>query len=403
MDLSEKDKFMSKNSLLLWINIQKEAGIKSQMEDIIIVGAGMAGLGCARGLHEHGKKFKIIAEEIGGRVQTSPDGEVNYGAYYVTDDCYHVLPYLRKVNKVNFSNSHLHKGKEHYHVFSLRLAKHIPAGIRLLKDLYVFRFHVLNLRKNSQNHSRQELIEQDPLLQKYYHQKAGDYIKENGLESFVAEYLEQFLFASFFCDPRKVSTAVFLGSLLPLIVQSYSFKMFFYKIMKGFQNDIIKDSVIQVTRYNNHFELKTKSHKKYKCRKLVLATPMNITNKFITPQKIKKGINVSFYHLNGEIRKPYDVKGYNFFSVKEGSAISREADGTYLYFYSGKGNIKKYFKRWEVITQKTWKPALFFLGDQYINPNPELRLFLANDHDVPSTEDAFINGMYTAKLVMESK
>lgn len=373
----------------------------AKIEDIIIVGGGLAGLGCAKRLHEKRKKFKIITENIGGRVMTSPDGEVNYGAYYITADCHTIMPYLRKMGRVKFSNSHLHRGKEHYHVFSLRTIKHIPAGIRLLFDLYKFRRHVTKLRKDSVNHSRQELIEADPLLRDYYHQKASKYIKQRRLEPLVREYIEQFLWASFFYDPRKVSTATFLGALLPLIVPAYSFKMFFYKMIKGFQDDIIIDSVTQVTR-KKYFELKTKSGKTYSCKKLVLATPMNVTNKLIKPQKIKGGLNVSFYHINGQIKKPYDVKGYNFFSVKEATAISQEVDGTYLYFYSGKDKISKYFKTWEVITKKTWKPALFFLGDSYIDLNPEPNIFLANDHDVPGTEDAFINGIYSAKLVLES-
>jgi len=55
-----------------------------------------------------------------------------------------------------------------------------------------------------------------------------------------------------------------------------------------------------------------------------------------------------------------------------------------------------------VITRKSWKPAPILLGDQYIKENPQKNLFLANDHNVASTEDAFINGMYVAKLVMEA-
>src|SRR3990172_12063 len=311
---------------------------------------------------------------------------------------------MTKTGRVRFSNSHLHNGNEHYHVFSLRALKHIPASLKLIKDLYIFRKHILKLRRESMNHSRKELIEADPVLRKYYHQKASEYIKETGLEALTKEYIEQFLWASFFIDPRKVPTALFLGSLQPLLVPSYSFKMHFEKIIRGFRNEIIMDSVIKVTRKRSDgfFELLTKSGAKYHCKRLVLATPMKITNKLVRPQKIKGGINVSYYHLHGHIKKPYDVRWYNFFSVKEATAISKEPNGTYLYFYGGKDRIKRYFKKYEIITHDTWKPALYFLGDQYVNMNPEKNLFLATDHDVPGMEDAFITGHYTAKLVMDS-
>ena len=372
------------------------------MEEIIIIGAGMSGLGCARHLYKNKKKFKIITEDIGGRVRTSPDGEVNYGAYYITADCKNVLPYAEITGKMRFSHSHLHKGNEHYHVFSPRLLKHIPAGLRLIKDLIIFRRHLLKLRRRSIEFSREELIEADPLLKKYYHQKAGKYIKKRGLEKLNKEYLEEFLWASFFIDPRKVSTALFLGSLQPLLVSSYTFKMKFNEMIKGFENSIFYDSIIKIKSEGNHFTLKTKSGRSYNCKKLVLATPMKITNKLIKPQKIKGEINVYYYHLRGEIKKTYDKKWYNFFSIKEATAISCERDGTYLYFYNGKDKIKKYFKKYEVITHDTWKPALYFIGDEYVKLNPEKNIFLATDHDVPGMEDAYINGMHTAKLVLNS-
>lgn len=370
-------------------------------DDIIIIGAGLSGLGCAKRLFENGKKFRIISEDIGGRVKTSPDGEVNYGAYYMTADYKNLMPYLIKVGKLRLNNAHFHKGDDHYHVYSPRFIKHIPALLRLWSDLRVFRRRLIKIRDNSLDHSRKELIEGDPLAKKYYHQKASVYIKKRRLEPFVSEYLEQFLWASFFTNPRKVSTAYFLGSLMPLIVPTYTFKLPFEKIIKPFKSRIIKDSVKKIIRKKDIFVLKTKSGKTYSCKKLVVATPMKITNKLLKPQKIKGGINVSFYHLKGEIKELYDRKGYNFFSVKEASAISKEADGTYLYFFSGKDQIKKYFKKWKVITKMEWKPCLYFIGDQYVNLNPAKNLFLANDHNVPSMEDAFINGHYTAKLVMD--
>ncbi len=366
----------------------------------MIIGAGLSGLGCAKHLHESGKKFKIISEDIGGRVKTSPDGETNYGAYYMTADCKYIMPYLEKTGRVRFSNSHLHNGKDHYHVFSPRAIKHIPAGLRLIKDLREFRKHLLKFRKESLNRPRKELIEADPLMKKYYHQKAAEYIKERNLEPLTKEYLEQFLWASFFTDPRKVSTALFLGSLQPLIVPSYSFKFNFGKLIEPFRESIVIDSVSGIKGKSGGFEIKTKSGKKYSCKKLVLATPMAITNKLVKPQKIKGGINVSYYHLRGKIKKPYDVKWYNFFSLKESTAISREPNGTYLYFYSGNDNVKKYFDRYEVIAHDTWKPALYFYGDQHININPEKNLFIASDHDVPGMEDAFITGQQIGKTIL---
>lgn len=378
---------------------------------IIIVGGGLSGLGCAKRLREANVEFKLITEDIGGRVKTSPDGETNYGAYYITADCHNIMPYVEKINIVHFAKAHFHKGaackkcdecKEHYHAYSLRMLKYIPVGIKLLIELFKFRNHVQKIRAQALNVSYKELIEADPYLRKCYHQKAGDYIKEHGLENLTKEYLEQFLWAAYFTDPREVSTAIFLAVLKTIIVPSYSFKFHFEKLTALFQDRIISDSVIKVARSaDRKFRLETKSGKIYECDILVLATPMNITNRLVRPQKIKGGINVNYYHLRGKIKKEYDVAWYNFFPIEDGAVISHEPNGTYLYFYGQRDNIAKYFDSWEVIYKGEWKPALFFLGDEYINENPEPNLFLANDHNVPSTEDAFIAGRYVANLILK--
>ncbi len=371
---------------------------------IIIVGGGLSGLGCAKRLQESGAEFSLITENIGGRVKTSPDGETNYGAYYITADCRNIMPYVEKKDIVHFAKAHFHRGGEHYHAYSWRMMKHIPAGIRLLIDLFKFQRHLMKARERAMNASYQEIIESDPYLRKYYHQKAGAYIKERGLENLTKEYLEQFLWAAYFTDPREVSTMIFLGVLKTLIIPSYSFKFDFDKLIAPFKEAILSDSVIKVSRSaDRKFILETKSEKIYECDTLVLATPMNITNLLIEPQKIKGGIDVNYYHLRGKIRKEYDVSWYNFFPIEEGAVISREPNGTYLYFYGQKDDIGKYFESWEVIAKDTWQPALFFFGDEYVNGNPEQGLFLANDHNVPGTEDAFINGHYTANLILRSE
>lgn len=370
--------------------------------DIIIVGGGLAGLGCAKYLNEHGKKFTLITEDIGGRVKTSPDGKVNYGAYYVTRDCRNIMPYIGKIRTLKWWDYHFHKNGAHYHIFSFRLIKHIPAALRLFPDLLRFRAHFNRLRKNSLNASREELIEADPFLKKCYHQKATDYIREKKLEAFVKEYLEQILWASFFHDPHEVQTAYFLGSLLPIIVPSYSFRFDFKKLIAPFKDAIVADSVVSVQKNDAGFMLRTKNGKSYSCSTLILATPMTVTNALVAPQKIKGTIECSMYHIKGVIRPEYDVKDYNFFSLEEASLTSREEDGTYLYFYTDKDNIDKYFESYEVIARRTWTPALFFLGDEYVNMHPAPHLFLANDHNVASTEDAFINGIYAAKQVLKS-
>ena len=70
--------------------------MKNQTVETIIIGAGVAGLGCARQLAKHKRDFLIITENIGGRISTSDDGRVNYGAYFVLNNYKHILPFIQK-------------------------------------------------------------------------------------------------------------------------------------------------------------------------------------------------------------------------------------------------------------------------------------------------------------------
>ena len=369
-------------------------------EEIIIVGAGLSGLGCAKRLFENGKKFKIISEDIGGRVLTSPDGDVNYGAYYITEDCRNIKPYVESVRIMDLGDYHFHENGKDYHLSLWNMMRHGSALLRLWSDLREFRKHFNAMRVRSLDESREKLIEAAPVLCKYYHGKAGDYIKERGLEKLTREFLEQALWGSFFVDCRTVPTFIFLQCLIPMIVPTYSFKMNFPKIMAGFDDAFVKDSVLGISKTGDGFELNAKSGDVYRAKRLVLATPMTVTNKLIAPQKIKGTINCSFMHVRGKIKPQYDVRGYNFFGLTEKAAISKETDGTFLYFYTKGNKISQYFDSWQVITAKSWDPALMLLGDDYVNHNPAPGLYLANDHDVASTEDAFISGMQIGKLIL---
>lgn len=372
--------------------------------DIIIIGAGLNGLGCAKQLHEKEQDFLVLSKDIGGRVKTSPDGQVNYGAYFIINDFTTIAPYVQRMNLVHFGKAHFHRGTEHYHAYSPRILKHIPAAIRLIRQLLKFRTRVRKLRAQAMDRSYQELIESDPFLRQLYHEKASEFIKRHNLEAFTKEYLEQFLWAAYFTDPREVSSTVFLAVLLTLITPSYSFVFDFEKLIAPFKERVITDTVVtSVTTTGQHVTITTKAGTEYTCNTVVLATPMTITNTLVTPQDTKGGIDVSYYHVRGTIKPPYDVQWYNFFPIEEEAAISREHDGTYLYFYGKTDNIDQYFENYEVIAHDTWQPALYFKGDLYIDQHPEPHVYIASDHDVASTEDAFLNGHYIANLIMKNR
>ena len=71
-----------------------------KLNKTIIIGAGISGLACARTLSENGEDFIIISEDIGGRILTSQDGKVNYGAFFVCSDYDNVLKFVKLKSQI---------------------------------------------------------------------------------------------------------------------------------------------------------------------------------------------------------------------------------------------------------------------------------------------------------------
>lgn len=167
----------------------------------------------------------MVTPEIGGRVRTSPNGQVNYGAYYVTADYEWTLPMVKIGPKVRITDGWFHRDGKRYQFLSLRLLKHLPALIRFMSDLREFRKHFNRMNELAVDFSRAELIGANPLLKRTYVQSGRDYIIDRKLEGLFKDFIDPLMWASFFHDPYEVSTFFLLAASLPLIVPMYSFVM----------------------------------------------------------------------------------------------------------------------------------------------------------------------------------
>ena len=81
--------------------------METKTEMVIIVGAGIAGLSCARRLHQAGIPFHIIegSDRIGGRVKTDQiDGFLLDRGFQVLQDAY---PEARR--QLDYEALHLHR------------------------------------------------------------------------------------------------------------------------------------------------------------------------------------------------------------------------------------------------------------------------------------------------------
>ena len=126
--------------------------------DTLIIGAGISGLACARQLDKYDQDFFIISKDIGGRILTSDDKTVNYGAFFVCSDYKNVLKYVTLKSRIRLRDFRFHENKNTYVLFETKLLRYLSQFIKTYKLLYKFRKKLLLLRKNSEIISQKKAI-----------------------------------------------------------------------------------------------------------------------------------------------------------------------------------------------------------------------------------------------------
>ena len=112
-----------------------------------IIGAGISGLACARKLQENSKDFIVISEDIGGRILTSKDKKINYGAFFVCSDYHNVLKYVTIKDRIKLSDFCFHDKKLNYALYELELVPYLYQFFKVKKLLYKFRKSLRKLLK----------------------------------------------------------------------------------------------------------------------------------------------------------------------------------------------------------------------------------------------------------------
>ena len=123
----------------------------------IIVGAGISGLACAKHLQDSNEDFLIISKDIGGRILTSSDGAVNYGAFFICSDYHNVLKYVKIKYEIILRDFCFHEENDSYILFEPRFLAYSIQFFKVLKILYKFRKKLRKFRKTSENISQKKI------------------------------------------------------------------------------------------------------------------------------------------------------------------------------------------------------------------------------------------------------
>jgi hypothetical protein len=376
--------------------------MKSKTFDTAIIGAGISGLACARHLQENNKDFILISKDIGGRILTSEDGMVNYGAFFVCSDYNNVLKYVKLHSRIKLSDFCFHEKNEKYALFEPKLLAYLIQFVKVIKILYKFRKALRLFRIKSETVSQKQAIESDSFLHEVYMKDAVDFVKENKLQSGTETYLSKALYSTTFSTIYELNAFSFLQFLLPLITPIYTFKFEKEKMIEPFKNKIIIDTVSKIRFKNSQYEIKSDKNLFY-AKNIVLATGIGTSMHFANVKKTNKPVSTHMLHIKGKPKDMISHKKYHLFSTNnEVQAIADLEDSSYLFYYKNKRPLlEKYFLQPQEIASHFWDPAGTINGHILIDSNRGNNMYLIGDCNVAGLEESFITGIYAANQIIK--
>jgi glycine/D-amino acid oxidase-like deaminating enzyme len=374
-------------------------------ESVIIIGGGIAGLACARRLHEAGRTPLLITENVGGRIRTSADGAVNIGAYYVTQDYNHVnkfvdrgrrikrRPILRGAEDGSFSRS------------DLPLILHLPQTVRFSRLIRQFRRHYEAFKVECQVISQAEAIRADPLLWELYKQPAPDFIRRNRIEDVARSYLAFYARGTAFASIDRLSAFTLLVGLLPTIVPIFEYTFRFDALMADFEDSLLFDSVTRLTQSPDGYLLHTHDGETFTADNVVVATPIDVSARLLGLDETKAPIAAHMFVLKGSLHRPWSKATYSLFPEADDTfAIAQQPGGLILFASANEHpDFSRFFETWEVVEHHHWDQAFHLDGNTLLECEQGPGLYLIGDHNVCTLEDSYLTGDYAASIILADR
>ncbi|MDH3471172.1 MAG: FAD-dependent oxidoreductase [Acidimicrobiia bacterium] len=377
-------------------------GTSPRKQNTIIVGAGIAGLACARRLHDANRPFLIISERVGGRIHQSGDGAVNLGAYYVRADYTNVNRHVDLGRRIDRLSVQRHDAGNTYGLWNGRLLLHLPQAVRFLRLLIRFRRHYDHLKQRCSIAGQAAAIRSDPWLEQLYHQPAPDFVDQHRLGELARWYLAPGLHGTVFASLQDITAFALLLGALPVLIPAHEFTLRLDRLADGFAGTIVADTVNRISAQRAGYRVETLASGTFIADQVVIATPTDAAKKLLGLSAGKQPVAAHMFQVAGPLRDPYDQADFHLFAEDDATlAIAQQADGSVLFCSrQDHPDFGLYFKAWRVMDHKHWNPAFNLIGDDILECEQGPNLFLIGDHNIVGLEDAYLTGLFAANQII---
>jgi glycine/D-amino acid oxidase-like deaminating enzyme len=373
--------------------------------ETIIIGAGIAGLACARQLHDSGTSFLLITEDIGGRVLKSTDGTVNLGAYYVRADYSHVNRFVERGRRIRRRHMLLGDEKGAFSRGDAPLLRHPWQALRFIRSLRKFRRHYEAFKQESHVKSQADAIRADPFLFELYMEDANEYVSRHRIEDIARSYLAPITQGTGFTSVDRLTAFTMLVGVLPTIIPIYEYVFGFDALTSGFGDSLLFGSVTGITPADDRYCIETADGASFSATNVVVATPTDVSARLLDLGPVKGPISAHMTVVRGSLLRPWSTAAFSLFPEGDPTcAIAQQSDGSILICSASEHvDLEQYFSSWEIVERHHWNPAFHLVGNVLLECEQGEGIYLIGDHNVCDLEDAYITGVYAANRILRSE
>ncbi len=366
----------------------------------VIIGAGVSGIACARELQRLGHTVRVISQDVGGRVTSSSDGQVNYGAYIFGGDNRHIrecsIPGRRlRLSQIRYHGSGPRTWSSWWH-------HPVAAGTLLMRSL-IFRRRFHRFQKRAEQVGQQAALQRDLTLLAMYNEYTDFWLVRHGLTEFVDTYFAPIIRMCTFSELSAVTVFDFFHLMMYLTVPVFEFTVDRAKMMNGVQ---VIEQGISVTKIipGSPHTIQMSTNETIRANTVVVALPTEQLINLLPIRTTKTPRTATMYHLRGHCRSEF-VHGdiHVFRSPSNNLFLSPQHDGTFLcYRRVPDENFSELFDgQVEIIACKSWKPAFWMGAGTVLDIEPLPNILVAGDHNIVGMEDSWISGLAAAHRVHE--
>jgi Flavin containing amine oxidoreductase len=370
--------------------------------ETVIIGGGIAGLACARRLHDGRRPFLLITEGVGGRIRASADGSANVGAYYVRGDYHHVNRFVDRGRRIGRRD--LLRGNEDgsFTRSDVPLLQHLPQTLRFIHLMTRFRRHYEAFKRDCLHVSQAQAIRADPLLWDLYHEPASRLIERHGIGDLAQTYLAPVVRGIAFTSVDTLTAFTLLVGALDFVLPIFEYTFRFDVLMAGFDDAVLLESVTEVAPTSNHYTVQTSHGRVVTADNVVVATPIDVSARLLDLGPLKSPNSAHILLVRGALRPPWSAAAVSLFPPGDPVlALAQQSGGsTVISTVSDDPDLARIFSSWEVVEHHHWDPAFHLVGTELLECEQQPGLYLVGDHNVCDLEDACITGVYAANRIL---